>query len=67
MCNLGVKNSETVHVELVDQGGTVFAEIMEDLRDLVVFQYSIETNLKRVDFQEVKHVADSFERYLNVS
>lgn len=59
MCDLSVKDSVAMDLKLSDQTACIFAEVVEDLDDISIFQDLFESSGKRIDFHQIENVAVS--------
>jgi hypothetical protein len=59
MCDLRVKDSVAMDLELSDQSACIFAEVVEDLDDISIFQDLFESSRERIDFHQIENVAVS--------
>ena len=64
MSYLSVEDSFAVDPILVDEGAGIFAVVMEDLDNGLIFEYLLESLGEGVVLEEVKHIARATEANL---
>lgn len=67
MGNLSVKNVVAAHVVLVQEGALVFAEVVEELEDLVALHDFLQPVVEGIHLQEVEQVALTVEVHLRIN